>query len=137
MKCPLAGLSALLLVAACAAPAMPREDAALLWLGASYDEAVTRWGPSSRSSRLDDGREVHTWRSETSERRGRVFPSIGIFGGTGGVGIGAGAAVGPGGAAVLRCERTLVFRDGRVIDNTWSGDADYCAGFTRNADSMK
>ena len=30
-----------------------------------------------------------------------------------------------------RCERTLVFRDGNVIEQAWSGPDDYCVNFTR------
>jgi hypothetical protein len=122
-----------LLVAACATP--PPADigqAQLSWGGAAYDEVIVRWGVPDRSTELADGREAHTWVSETVERRGALWPSIGIFGGTGGVGIGTGVTVAPGaGGALVRCERTLFFQDGRVVDQSWQGPADYCAQFGR------
>lgn len=122
-----------LMLAACAAPATLREDAARTWAGAPYDEVVARWGAPTRSATLADGRIVHTWVSEATQRRGTVFPSIGLFGGSGGIGgVGVGATVGPGGVGLARCERTLVFRDGRAVEQTWLGDGDYCGSFRRS-----
>jgi hypothetical protein len=45
--------------------------------------------------------------------------------------VGAGATVGPGSVGLVRCERTLIFRQQRVIDQAWQGDAEYCSGFRR------
>lgn len=122
-----------LLLTACTAPATLREDAARTWGGAPYDEVAARWGAPTRSTTLEDGRIVHTWVSEATQRRGTVFPSIGLFGGSGGIGgVGVGATVGPGGVGLARCERTLVFRNGRAVEQTWLGDGDYCGSFRRN-----
>lgn len=101
------------------------------WRGASYEEVVSRWGAATRSTALSDGRVVHTWISEGSVSRGTLFPSIGIGIGSGGIGVGTGVTLGSGGYAQVRCERTLVFSDGRVTDQTWQGDADFCNGFRR------
>ncbi|MGE5522255.1 MAG: hypothetical protein ACM3SS_00960 [Rhodospirillaceae bacterium] len=119
------------LVGACASTPDDTNGAAASWLGASYDDVVARWGTPVRSSALADRRSAYTWASESSASRGTIWPSIGVFGGSGGVGVGAGAAVGPGGLALVRCERTLIFRDGHVIDQTWQGDPAYCNTFRR------
>ena len=120
------------LLAGCASSPAAVDGAASSWAGASYDDAVARWGTPARSTALSDGREAYTWISEGSARRGTIWPSIGIFGGSGGVGVGAGATVGPGGMGLVRCERTLIFRDRRVVDQHWQGDPDYCSGFRRS-----
>ena len=125
-------LLVILHVAACATTPANMQDAATSWLGASYDEAVARWGTPTRSSALSDGREAYTWVSESTTSRASIWPSIGIFGGTDGVGVGAGATVGPGGVGLVRCERTLIIRQGRVIDQMWQGDPAYCSTFARN-----
>ncbi len=118
-------------IGACASTPGDMNGAASSWLGATYDEAVARWGTPARSSALSDGRSAYTWVSEGTASRGAIFPSIGIFGGSGGIGVGAGATVGPGGVGLVRCERTLIFRDGRVIDQAWQGDTHYCNSFRR------
>jgi hypothetical protein len=103
------------------------------WAGATYDEVVSAWGTPVRSTKTPDGRDVYTWSSETVASRGAFFPSIGIFGGSGvGVGFGTGVTMAPGaGGEFLRCERTLNFQNGRVVDQVWQGPADYCASFRR------
>lgn len=107
----------------------PVRDA---WLGASYDEVVSRWGAPVRSATLDDGRLVYTWLSDALIAGGSVRPSIGVSAGSGmGVGIGIGVTSGAGQDRYVSCERTLVFREGRVIDQTWYGATDYCASFRR------
>jgi hypothetical protein len=68
--------------------------------------------------------------SEGVVSRGTLWPSIGIFGGSGGVGLGTGVTMGPGGE-FTRCERTLVFKDGRVVEQNWQGSAEYCSTFRR------
>jgi hypothetical protein len=120
-----------LLVGGCASTPGDMNGAAGSWLGARYDDVVTMWGTPMRSGALTDGREAYTWVSESAARRGAVFPSIGIFGGSGGVGIGAGASVGPGGIGFVRCERTLIFRKGVVVDQSWQGDPAFCSNFRR------
>ena len=102
------------------------------WQGASYEDVVRSWGAPARSTRLQDGRDAHTWVSETVASRGSFWPSIGIFGGSGGVGFGTGVTMGPGGYGELqRCERTLFFEGGRVVDQSWHGPGDFCASFRR------
>jgi hypothetical protein len=103
------------------------------WAGATYDEVVSAWGTPVRSTKTSDGRDVYTWSSETVASRGAFFPSIGIFGGSGvGVGFGTGVTMASGaGGEFLRCERTLIFQNGRVVDQVWQGPADYCASFRR------
>ncbi|HEX7052772.1 MAG TPA: hypothetical protein VF211_02415 [Burkholderiales bacterium] len=105
------------------------------WQGASYDDAVRAWGEPVRSAKLPDGRESHTWVSEQRRARGSFYPSIGVGvgGGSGnvGVGVGIGGIYAPVGEDVQRCERTLVFSDGRVVDQTWTGNESYCATLRR------
>lgn len=64
------------------------------------------------------GLENHTWLTE--ERVARA----GGGGGAGGAIFGAGGESG-------RCERTLMFRDGRVVDEDWSGEPEFCKRFGR------
>ncbi len=106
------------------------------WDGAAYDEVVLSWGAPARSTKLTDGRDVYTWVSESAGSRGRVSPSvgIGISGGSGGgIGIGTGIMFGSGGGESVRCERTLIFKDGRVDEQNWQGPAEYCRSFGRPA----
>lgn len=122
----------LILLAGCAAsPEADIGSARDSWNGARYDDVVTSWGVPARSTELSGGRDAHTWVSESLESRGSVWPSIGIFGGSGGVSIGTGVTIGPGATAHVRCERTLIFLNGRVVDQTWHGPADYCSSFRR------
>lgn len=126
-------LSLAALLGACAGT--PQGDigaARNTWHGATYDEVVARWGVPARSTRLSDGRDAYTWVSETVVSRGAIFPSLGIFGGGhGGVGFGTGVTVGPGGGELQRCERTLFFQNGTVVDQTWEGSPDFCSSFTK------
>ena len=120
----------LLLLAGCAAPgetAGPESG----WAGATYDDAVRAWGTPARSTKLSDGSSVYTWVSESVGTRGRVSPSIGIGVGSGGVGVGTGVMFGSGGGEPVRCERTLIFRDGRVAEQNWQGPPEYCGTFHR------
>jgi len=120
-------------LAGCAAPAELTE-ARDSWDGATYDEAVLRWGTPARSTKLSDGRDVYTWISDSVGSRGNSSVGFGIGGGRGGgVGIGTGIMFGSGGGESIRCERTLVFKDGRVDDQTWEGPAEYCRSFGRSA----
>lgn len=77
------------------------------WRGATYDEVLKAWGAPSQSS-VDS----HTWLSDDKLQ--------GSGGGVGGVVF-----------AAARCDRTLAFRDGRVVDERWSGDPAFCAQFAR------
>ena len=102
------------------------------WQGASYDDVVRSWGAPVRSTKLTDGRDVYTWSSETVKSHAAFFPSLGLFGGSGGVGFGTGVTMGSGGGGELqRCERTLIFQGGRVVEQTWNGPSDFCASFRR------
>ena len=129
-------LAFFLLLAGCASTA-PQGDipaATSSWHGAAFEDVVRSWGAPARSTKLPDGRDAHTWVSETVASRPSFFPSIGIFGGSGGggVGFGTGVTMGSGyGGEFQRCERTLFFQNGRVTEQTWQGPADYCTSFRR------
>lgn len=119
------------LLAACASTEKARDS----WSGASYDDVVRTWGPPARSGKLGDGADVHTWVSEAGPTV-RSGPSIGIggFGGRGGsgVGVGVGIPIGSGSPTPpARCERTLTFRDGRLVEQNWIGADEVCAEYTR------
>jgi hypothetical protein len=103
------------------------------WDGATYDEVVRAWGTPVRSTKLNDGRDAYTWVSDGALSRGGVYPSIGISGGSGGFGIGTGVIFGSSGGDPARCERTLIFKNGRVEEQNWQGLAEYCKSFGRNA----
>ena len=128
-------LSAMLV--ACATTEKAKES----WAGASYDEAVKAWGPPLRSAKLSDGADVHTWIAEGGPTY-RSGPSVGFgiggFGGGGrtstGVGVGASIPIGQGSAVPpARCERTLTFRDGRLVEQSWIGQDEVCSTFGREA----
>ena len=120
------------LLAGCAAQGGGVTEARDSWLDATYDEVVLRWGTPARSTKLNDGRDAYTWVSQSTVSRGGVSPSIGIGVGSGGVGIGTGMIFGSGGGELARCERTLIFKDGRVAEQNWEGPQEYCASFRRN-----
>jgi hypothetical protein len=122
------------LLAGCATSGGELTEARGSWDGATYDEVVLRWGTPVRSTKLTDGRDVYTWVSESVGSRGSVHPSIGISGGSGGgIGIGTGIMFGSGGGEPVRCERTLIFKNGRVDEQNWQGPAEYCRSFGRSA----
>ncbi len=105
-----------LALAALAAAACASTDGSELaaardsWHGATYDQVLMAWGTPSQSS-VDS----HTWLSaDTGPRR----PSSG--GGIGGMMYPA-----------ARCDRTLAFRDGRVVDGRWGGDPAFCQSYAR------
>ncbi len=123
---------AALLLAGCATLRTDITPVRNAWLGASYEEVVTRWGTPVRSTSFDDGRLIYTWFSEASSSRGSMRPSFGISVGSGmGVGIGIGMPSGASSESYVTCERTLIFKDRRVVDQTWLGSADFCATFRR------
>jgi hypothetical protein len=82
----------LVFAAGCANFERDASDARASWSGATYDQVVLQWGTPVRSTSLADGRDAYTWISEGAVSRGALWPSIGIFGGSGGVGIGTGVA---------------------------------------------
>jgi hypothetical protein len=125
--------AASLLLCGCAAlngGIAPVRDA---WQGASYEEVVARWGTPVRSTALNDGRLVYTWLSEGVASRSSLWPSIGVSAGSGmGVGIGVGFGTGASREVAVTCERTLIFQEGRVVNQTWHGPTDFCGTFRRN-----
>lgn len=129
---------ALALLAACATTEKARES----WAGANYDEVVRAWGPPARSTKLGDGSDVHTWVAEggpTYRSGASVGFGIGGFGIGGGgrgtsVGVGASVPIGEGSPAPpARCERTLTFRDGGLVGQSWIGADEVCSAFGREA----
>jgi hypothetical protein len=128
-------LIAIGLLAGCSTVTVEQEldQAKNSWQGASYDEVVGRWGPPARSTTLSDGRQTHTWTSQEAPVR-PYGPSVGVgvFGGSGGGGIGVGVGF-PFGMTVnpASCERTLTFQEGKLVDQSWTGDPGYCRYFKR------
>ena len=121
----------LMVLSGCAATGGDLHETRDSWSGAVYDDVVARWGAADRHTILADGGYVYMWQSEGPPPRARLYPSIGIFGGSGGLGVGTGVAIGGGGGELVHCHRTLVFRNGRVVDQTWQGDPAYCENFRR------
>lgn len=120
------------LAAGCATPYPDVAGARQSWEGATYEDVVLAWGAPARSATLAEGREARTWVNEINTSRGILYPSVGIFGGSGNVGVGVGVGTStPFGRELQRCERTLVFQDGRVVEQTWSGADEYCRTFNR------
>jgi hypothetical protein len=122
----------LLLLAGCASLDEDRAS----WYGASFEDVRAAWGTPTRTEKLPDGAEVHTWINESPSSSGSsVGVGFGIFRGSGNVGVGVGTGVsvpvgerGPN----LRCERRMTFRDGQVFDVEWLGQPERaCSGYQR------
>jgi len=131
--CPVALAGSISFICGCAS--LDREFAAARdsWLGATYEEVAARWGAPMRSATFNDGRMVYTWHSEGTAPRTSVWPSIGVAAGSGyGVGVGVGVTAGASRDVPVNCERTLIFHNGRVAEQTWRGAADFCSTFRRN-----
>jgi hypothetical protein len=123
-----------MLLAGCATTNGDIQGARDSWQGASYDDVVARWGVPQRHTTLSDGGYVYTWESEGTSSRGTFYPSIGMVAGSGGgVGFGTGVTfpIGPRGGDLVRCDRTLIFRNARVADQTWQGEPEFCTNFKR------
>lgn len=118
-------------LAACANPQRAAGDAASSWAGATYDDVIARWGKPAHAEALADGRKAYTWMSDAAASRSALIPSIGVVASSDGIGLGGNATIGRGRITFVRCERTLVFRDGRVVDQRWQGDGGYCDTFRR------
>lgn len=112
------------------------EGAKGTWRGSTYDDVVSRWGTPVRQTSLADGAQVYTWVTEASSGSPGTYGSVGVFGGSGGIGRGVGVGVGlplpgfgmgGGGGELVRCERTLTFRSGRVAEQLWQGDPRLCS----------
>ena len=109
------------------------EQAKATWQGATYEDVVGRWGAPARSAAPSDGRQTHTWVSqEAPVRGGGPSVGVGIFGGSGGSGVGVGVGF-PFGMTVnpATCERHLTFKEGVLVDQSWTGDPGYCRYFKR------
>jgi hypothetical protein len=134
------------LIALCLALALAgcasTDKAKASWQGAHYDEVIARWGAPIRSAPMVGGGQVHTWVSDGGYYAGGPASSVGVFGasggGGGGIGVGTSIIFGGGGAAEpRRCERTFVFRDDRVAEQTWTGDPSFCNQFRREEAAAK
>jgi len=111
------------------------ERAKESWQGATYEDVLRAWGAPERSTTTNDGRYWYTW---VTQSYAQPSSSVGI--GVGGVRVGGGGAVGTGvgiGMPVgspeppARCERTLVFDNGRVVEQSWIGPPSMCADLKR------
>jgi hypothetical protein len=103
-------LASLVALAACASTDGADQEFAATrasWRGATYDQVVMAWGTPSQS-----GVDSHTWLSDDNLRYS---------------GTGVGGVLYP----AARCDRTLAFRDGRVVDERWSGDPELCRQYAR------
>jgi hypothetical protein len=123
----------LVLLAGCATQPVDLAATKESWQGARYETVVALWGPPARSAVLADGRDTHTWVSE-SVAGGTWFPSIGVYGGSRGTGVavGTGMVIGQSGGEIVRCERTFIFRDGAVNEQAWQGHSRFCSSLRRN-----
>jgi len=121
-------LLALVQLAGCATPA-DVDRAKASWHGATYDEVVAAWGQPVSQTALKDDLQGYTWESQSA---GYGSSSVGAYGGSGGSGIGISLPLpGMGGLASGHCQRTLGFKDGRVVDQIWQGTTQYCSIFSR------
>jgi len=129
-----AGVIVAVLAGGCAAMEEDYSAARNSWQGASYEAVIAQWGQPARHTLLADGRNVYTWSSQQGGGSGTWFPSVGIAGGdaTSSLGVGTGVALNQGAGDPLRCERTLYFKEGRVVDQSWLGPWRYCSTFRRN-----
>jgi hypothetical protein len=118
---------ALALLAGCATTA-DVDRAKASWHGATYEEVVAAWGQPISRTTLEDGLVGYTWISQSAGHGA----SVGAYGGSGGGGIGISLPLpGMGGTVSGRCQRTLSFKDGRVVDQIWQGTTQYCSIFSR------
>jgi len=123
-------------LAACAALDPELTAVRESWRGATYDEVVAAWGPPTRIVK-SGGQENHTWVTDDRMPRGGpdVYGGVGVGVGVGrggvGVGVGSGGAIFGSSGEPVRCERTLMFRDGRVADEDWTGEPEFCKRFAR------
>ena len=127
LKSSRSALLALALLAGCATTA-DVDRAKASWQGASYDEVVAVWGQPATQTTLAEGIQGYTWISQSAGYGG----TVGAFGGSGGGGIGISLPLpGMGGTVRGQCQRTLGFKDGRVVDQIWQGTTQYCSIFSR------
>jgi hypothetical protein len=120
-------LLALALVAGCATTA-DVDKAKASWRGATYDEVVAAWGQPANHTTLKEGLQGYTWISQSAG----YGTSVGAYGGSGGGGVGISMPLpGMGGMVSGHCQRTLSFKDGRIVDQIWQGTTQYCSIFSR------
>jgi hypothetical protein len=128
-------LVALAAILGACATAQDVETAKSSWQGATYEEVLRVWGAPARSTTTTDGRYWYTWVTEShAQPSSSVGVGLGGFriGGGGGVGVGIGMGVPVGSPEPpARCERTLVFQDGLVVDQYWTGPPSMCADLKR------
>ena len=123
-------------LAACAT-AQDVDRAKDSWMGATYEDVLRAWGAPAASTQTNDGRYWYTWITQSAVQPGSsVGFSIGGFGIGGGgrtaTGVGVGTSV-PIGAPPPpeSCQRTLIFQNGVVVDQSWQGPPSMCADFKR------
>ena len=91
------------------------------------------WGAPARSTTTTDGSYWYTWVTESHvQPQSSVGVGVGGFriGGGGGTGVGVGVGMPVGSPAPPeRCERTLVFNGGYVVEQHWNGPPSMCAEF--------
>src|SRR5438445_4286332 len=100
------------------------------WQGATYEDVLRAWGAPTRSTKTADGRDWHTWVTESYAQPGS---SVGIgvggmrIGGGGGVGVGVGVGV-PAGtpAPPPRCGGAQALERGKIVDQSWAGPPGLC-----------
>ena len=127
-------LTLAVLLAACAT-AEKMNEARDSWQGASYEDVLRAWGAPARSTKTPDGREWHTWVTESYPQPTSSF-GIGVGGAS--VGRGGGTSVGVGMGVPIgtppppeRCERTLIVVDGKVVEQHWNGPPAMCVDFKK------
>ena len=109
---------ALAIVAGCATIA-DVDKAKASWHGATYDEVVTSWGQPASQTTLRTG-----FRGTRGSRRvPDMEAQVGAYGGSGGGGVGISLPLpGMGGTVSGHCQRTLSFKDGRVVGPSLAGN---------------
>ena len=121
-------------LAACAT-AQDVDRAKDSWMGATYEDVLRAWGAPAASTQTNDGRYWYTWITQSAvQPSSSVGFSIGgiSFGGHGATGVGVGTSVPVGQPAPPdSCQRTLIFQNGVVVDQSWQGPPSMCADFKR------
>ena len=123
------------LLAACAT-AHDVDLAKNSWMGATYEDVLRVWGAPAASTQTNDGRYWYTWITQ-----GSAQPSSSVGFSVGGMRIGGGGATGVGVGTSMpigsppppeSCQRTLIFENGVVVDQSWQGPPSMCADFKRH-----
>ena len=121
-----AGTLLVVLLAGCASMGTDVNVAKDSWHGATFDAVVSRWGTPTRSTTLADGREARTWVSEHAASGGSYFPSIGVFGGSGG-----GGTVTTGERYQVRAKISMLFREANLHEDRQTEEGRVKAGQLR------